>query len=193
MNRHETLEAALHAVTDRGVTYGKPEDVFGLIADLWTAYLGKKLDAPLAGFDVSQLMILLKVARAKHNPNHHDNQVDIAGYAACANELTETPRAARNEKAVPSVENLPTVPDFLRNGVSKGDKLIVHNVFTEFEDEVQTVSYEIAIIPIRTRRGFDYTLDGWRFASDKGCKNRQHIIRIERDGATVAEGQVYDE
>ena len=33
--------------------------------------------------DVANMMILLKLARAKQNPDHLDNFVDIAGYAAC--------------------------------------------------------------------------------------------------------------
>jgi hypothetical protein len=32
------------------------------------------------------MMVLLKAARAKSNPQHVDNYVDAAGYAACAAE-----------------------------------------------------------------------------------------------------------
>ena len=37
--------------------------------------------------DVAQMMILLKVARAKGNQKHQDNWIDVAGYAACAGEI----------------------------------------------------------------------------------------------------------
>lgn len=68
---------------DRQDTHGRPEDSFGDIADLWTAYKGVEF-APV---DVAQMMILLKIARAKGNPAHTDNWVDMAGYAACAGEI----------------------------------------------------------------------------------------------------------
>lgn len=84
MNRQETLEEALKIVTkDRQNAYGTPEDNFTRIAGLWSAYLGHTITAQ----QVAVLMILLKVARSKTSPDYVDNYVDIAGYAACANEL----------------------------------------------------------------------------------------------------------
>lgn len=84
--RKTILDAAEKCVCqDRQDTYGRPEDSFGAIADLWTAYLGtgKEIDP----VDVANMMILLKIGRAKENPKHQDNWVDIAGYAACAGEI----------------------------------------------------------------------------------------------------------
>lgn len=69
------------------VEYGPPEDVFADIADLWSAYAGDGRKYTV--LDVAHMMVLLKMARAKHNPKHTDNYVDIAGYAACAAELAE--------------------------------------------------------------------------------------------------------
>ena len=83
MTRKELLEKAMEATNDRGDTYGKPEDNFATIARLWRVYL----DTPINAQDVAAMMILFKVARAKSNPTHIDNLVDIAGYAACAAEL----------------------------------------------------------------------------------------------------------
>lgn len=83
MTRKELLETALKATTERGQEYGKPEDNFAVIARLWRIYLG----VPVNAHDVAMMMILFKVARAKSNPTHIDNLVDIAGYAACAAEL----------------------------------------------------------------------------------------------------------
>lgn len=83
MNRKECLEAAAQAVlTDRETDYGKPEDTFEIIAELWSAYTGKTLDR----LDVANMMILLKVARAA-NRYKDDTYIDIAGYAACAAEI----------------------------------------------------------------------------------------------------------
>ena len=83
MTRKELLETALKATTERGQEYGKPEDNFATIARLWRVYL----DTPINAHDVAMMMVLFKVARAKSNPTHIDNLVDIAGYAACAAEL----------------------------------------------------------------------------------------------------------
>ena len=82
--RKTILEAAEKCVChDRQDTHGRPEDSFGDIADLWTAYKGVEFDP----VDVAQMMILLKIGRAKENPKHTDNWIDIAGYAACAGEI----------------------------------------------------------------------------------------------------------
>jgi len=82
--RAEVLDTAKSYVTqDRQATHGDPEDVFGLIADLWSAYLRQRV-SPV---DVAHLMVLLKVARARENSGNADNHIDMAGYAACAAEL----------------------------------------------------------------------------------------------------------
>lgn len=82
--RKTILDAAEKCVChDRQDTHGRPEDSFGDIADLWAAYKGVEFDP----VDVAQMMILLKIARAKGNPKHADNWIDMAGYAACAGEI----------------------------------------------------------------------------------------------------------
>lgn len=84
--RKTILEAAEKCVcNDRQDQYGKPEDSFSAIANLWTAYLDIGRD--ITPVDVAQMMILLKVGRAKGNPAHADNWIDMAGYAACAGEI----------------------------------------------------------------------------------------------------------
>lgn len=80
MHRTEILKQASAAVSgDRDKTHGSPEESFALIAALWSADLGIKVSAA----DVARLMVLFKAARAKGNPQHADNWIDIAGYAAC--------------------------------------------------------------------------------------------------------------
>ena len=84
--RKTILDAAEKCVChDRQDTHGKPEDSFGAIADLWTAYLGTGQE--IDPVDVANMMVLLKIGRAKENPKHADNWVDMAGYAACAGEI----------------------------------------------------------------------------------------------------------
>ena len=83
MTRKECLDKAAECVLkDRAAEYGKVENNFERIADLWEAYL----HAPISALDVAMMMALLKVARAKANPAHADSFVDLAGYAACGAE-----------------------------------------------------------------------------------------------------------
>jgi hypothetical protein len=84
MNREEILKAAADIVTrDREDTYGKPEDNFALIAQLWYCYKG----VPFAAEDVALMMALLKIARISTGKYKADNYIDLAGYAACAGEI----------------------------------------------------------------------------------------------------------
>ena len=85
MNRKEILETAIKTVCEeRQDSYGKPEDNFAIIADLWSGYLG---DVMLKAEDVAIMMILLKIARIRTGKFKPDNYIDIAGYAACAAEV----------------------------------------------------------------------------------------------------------
>lgn len=82
--RKEILNAAATCVCkERNDQYGEPEDCFQDIANLWAAYKGVDFDP----FDVAMMMSLLKVARAKANPQHTDNYVDLCGYGSIAGEL----------------------------------------------------------------------------------------------------------
>ncbi len=84
--REKMLDEAKGIVCgNRDKEYGKPENNFEYIAYMWNAYLNgsSHIDAD----DVANMMILLKLARAKANPEHLDSFVDIAGYAACAYEI----------------------------------------------------------------------------------------------------------
>lgn len=83
--RKTILEEAIKCVTrDRNLEYDVPENNFGKISGLWTSYLG----VPISPKDVALIMVLLKVARA-HSSDKADNYIDIAGYAACAGEVTQ--------------------------------------------------------------------------------------------------------
>jgi Domain of unknown function (DUF6378) len=82
--REEILDTAKKYVTsDRNKTHGEPEDSFGMIAKLWSAYTEKEFTS----VDVCVLLALLKVARIKNMPTNEDNWVDLAGYSACGGEL----------------------------------------------------------------------------------------------------------
>lgn len=70
-------------------SYGTPENNFGRIAALWTAYLNGKPNGPLpiTPQDTALMMIGMKMARLIETPRHRDSIVDIAGYAACVETL----------------------------------------------------------------------------------------------------------
>ena len=76
----DILSEALAVIRTREKTYGDASENLELIASLWSMYLGMHLHNK----DVALMMILLKLARAKHPLFHKDNYVDIAGYAAIA-------------------------------------------------------------------------------------------------------------
>jgi hypothetical protein len=85
MKRADILATASEYVTtDRAATHGDAEDNFRRIAELWNAYLGVD---DITTIDVAVMLALLKVARIRSNPNHADNWIDIAGYAACGGEI----------------------------------------------------------------------------------------------------------
>ena len=84
MKRTEILESANRCVNgSRQEDYGTPENNFGVIAALWSAYTGHSYTA----VDVAMMMSLLKIARIKTGRTKADSFVDLAGYAACAGEI----------------------------------------------------------------------------------------------------------
>ena len=85
MTRAEILDAARAAVAGREEIYGGPEDSFSRVASLWNAYLSPT-DRSISSFDVAMMLALLKIARTRAAPQHADNLIDLAGYAACAAE-----------------------------------------------------------------------------------------------------------
>ena len=84
MTRSEILEVAHGYITqDRAATHGGAEDSFADIAAMWSVYL----EHPVGPEDVCMMMVLLKAVRFKNNPQHVDNPIDAAGYAALAGEI----------------------------------------------------------------------------------------------------------
>jgi len=84
MQRKDILDAAAQAVTvDRAATHGNVEDNLNDVAMLWTA----RLDVNITAAQVAIMLIDLKTVRAWSKPQHVDNWVDMAGYAACGGEV----------------------------------------------------------------------------------------------------------
>ena len=84
--RASILATATEYVTqDRAADHGDMEDNFSTIAAYWNIHLGNDL---VDAVDVGLMMAMVKLARAKSNKTHLDNFVDLAGYSACAGELS---------------------------------------------------------------------------------------------------------
>ena len=86
-DREKCLREACEIVNGaRNQTYGDVEDNFERIATLWSVYL----DTAVTPIDVAMMMVLLKTARVSTGRvSHYDDYVDVAGYAACAYEITK--------------------------------------------------------------------------------------------------------
>lgn len=101
MTRSEILKAAERCVcTDRNQQYGEPEDNFRIIAALWNVYLfGRGAKSQLNPADVGAMMALFKLGRIATGGDKADNFVDLAGYAACAGEIsTESEHTSKGVK-----------------------------------------------------------------------------------------------
>lgn len=103
MFRKQILENAIRTVCqDRRDKYGQIEDNFGLIADLWSSYLG----ASVTAVDVAMMMGMLKMARIKTGKYTQDNFVDLAGYAACGAEAAELDASKKQEETLQRLEHV---------------------------------------------------------------------------------------
>ena len=83
-SRLGVLQAAVSAVHDRGDKHGSPCVTFPRIAQMWNVLLG---ESRFTAVDVALCLAALKLIRASVNPEHSDNWVDVAGYAACGSEV----------------------------------------------------------------------------------------------------------
>lgn len=76
---------------EREQQYGKPEDNFRIIGELWKIYLDNKYGTVI---DITaEDVALMKNARIMTGIYKEDSYIDLCGYAACAGEI-----AAKNAK-----------------------------------------------------------------------------------------------
>lgn len=124
MTRSEYLEKSKQTIcNDRQDQYGEPEDSFGVIGTLWKSYKGVDFSA----HDVAIMMALLKIARIATGQPKPDNYIDLAGYAACAGEISDR----KNKLASPAVtfydKHLNKVESPVSSGIWDGCKEIQVN------------------------------------------------------------------
>jgi hypothetical protein len=63
-------------VDDRDSVYGDPVEMMGVIAKMWSSYLG----TDIMDYDVPAMMALFKAARIEANPSYEDSYIDLDGY-----------------------------------------------------------------------------------------------------------------
>jgi predicted transcriptional regulator YdeE len=81
----DILKEAINLIGgQRNTDYGDRVTNHENIANLWSAFLGKKISA----HDVAICMALVKVARLMHS-RKSDSYVDLAAYGAIAGEIAE--------------------------------------------------------------------------------------------------------
>ena len=91
MLRKKILEKALQLVTgDREKTHGNPHKLYAQTAKYWNVYLYGKDGKPLEPHDITQLVVLQKIARSQNGLRNIDDYVDTAGYASLSYELKAT-------------------------------------------------------------------------------------------------------
>lgn len=117
MKKADLLKEALGIVEKRGLSYGKPENNFKRIAELWEIYINQResqanVFIAISETDVATLMVLMKVARLMEKPDHLDSWLDIAGYAACGAEVSG---AGENTEQ--------TLDEWLGTGGDPGDEM----------------------------------------------------------------------
>lgn len=80
MNYQEILKNVARTITERGVDYGKPENMFSRAA----AIASLKLDRQVTTYEVAIIMESMKDARAAFQPGKPDHHIDGLAYRAFA-------------------------------------------------------------------------------------------------------------
>lgn len=111
MTERSVLDEAIELTRgDRNRDYGHPSDDFDRAAAMVSAYLGH----PVTARQLMGCMILVKMSRQAHTPDHWDSAVDIAGYADCIGRDIERERLtaveAESAECVYADQHWPGIP-----------------------------------------------------------------------------------
>lgn len=92
----DVLEGAIKVVCGkRHEDYGSALDNHTRIADFWNVWV---TEMPLTAYDVAMMMALVKVARCMNRPTT-DSHIDLAGYAALAEEIHKETMEVENGRS----------------------------------------------------------------------------------------------
>lgn len=173
MTKSETLDTAKKIVTgNREQEYGKAENNFGVIGQLWTDYLGHIVTAE----DVANMMILFKVARNRTGNGKADNWVDIAGYAACGCEIaTETPPV--------NCTVTPEMPDHIED---------VEEAMIKINNDVLIILYKNGYSEISYRGGLKAPDRSIRFTGTSLDDLRKNIVNYRENADNITDIMIAD-
>ena len=109
--KSELLAEAESLVTGpRANDYGDAAINHLRIADLWNVWIANRaVPGPISAYDAAMMMALVKFARCQHRPAT-ESHIDIAGYAAVAEDICQTLIDIKKEddngrKEEPTMEN----------------------------------------------------------------------------------------
>lgn len=199
MFRKQILENAIRTVCqDRRDKYGQIEDNFGLIADLWSSYLG----ASVTAVDVAMMMGMLKMARIKTGKYTQDNFVDLAGYAACGAEAAELDASKKQEETLQRLEH---VKKLIAEREENRERIDQRDTPPERKRGKRTRKLDVAKIKSLHNAGWSAAqiadelncatstvylhLKRMRAENEEGKENKEETAEIQRQREAVAEDQ----
>lgn len=199
MFRKQILENAIRTVCqDRRDKYGQIEDNFGLIADLWSSYLG----ASVTAVDVAMMMGMLKMARIKTGKYTQDNFVDLAGYAACGAEAAELDASKKQEETLQRLEH---VKKLIAEREENRERIDQRDAPPERKRGKRTRKLDVAKIKSLHNAGWSAAkiadelncatgtvylhLKRMRAENEEGKENKEETAEIQRQREAVAEDQ----
>lgn len=80
MHHQDVLNTAINTIRERGKEYGDVLPSFVRAANIASAILDRRVTA----FDVSVVMIAVKMSRLAQNKEHEDSWIDLVAYTAFA-------------------------------------------------------------------------------------------------------------
>ena len=86
MIANELLTESTKLLYDRGLQYGDPTANHIRISQLWSAYLGYRIEP----HEVAICMSLVKISRLAEQATHHDSYADAISYMAIAGHISLT-------------------------------------------------------------------------------------------------------
>ena len=199
MFRKQILENAIRTVCqDRRDKYGQIEDNFGLIADLWSSYLG----ASVTAVDVAMMMGMLKMARIKTGKYTQDNFVDLAGYAACGAEAAELDASKKQEETLQRLEH---VKKLIAEREENRERIDQRDTPPDRKRGKRTRKLDVAKIKSLHNAGWSAAkiadelncatstvylhLKRMRAENEEGKENKEETAEIQRQREAVAEDQ----